>query len=159
MLLLLYFASLILWRERWQQYVEQMEDGAPFQQQQWEYPRNGNYYHHSHYSTCFLHCFVHYWSSDWCYGTPLRCKKETYSGHEGKTHSGPQLKEKPDTEYEDVSDLPSPGNINLKENAAYAYMQHWQSLNNNKNKIKKTKTFFLYFLNYWLKKFILGKRC
>ena len=30
----------------------------------------------------------------------------------------------PDTEYEDVSDVPSPGNINLKENAAYDYVQH-----------------------------------
>ena len=34
---------------------------------------------------------------------------------------------KTDAEYEDVSDLGmggSPGNIDLKENAAYAYAQH-----------------------------------
>ena len=29
----------------------------------------------------------------------------------------------PDTEYEDVSDVSSPGNINLRENAAYGPIQ------------------------------------
>ena len=29
-----------------------------------------------------------------------------------------------DTEYEDVSDVSSPGNINLRENAAYDYVQY-----------------------------------
>ena len=33
-----------------------------------------------------------------------------------------QLKEEPDTHYEDFSDLPSPGNVDLQENAAY--VQH-----------------------------------
>ena len=30
----------------------------------------------------------------------------------------------PDTEYVDVSDVPSPESINLEENAAYAHVQH-----------------------------------
>ena len=35
-----------------------------------------------------------------------------------------QLTEETDTKYEDISDLQSPGNIDLKENAAYAHVQH-----------------------------------
>ena len=35
-----------------------------------------------------------------------------------------QLKEELDTKYEDINDLRSPGNIDLKENAAYAYVKH-----------------------------------
>ena len=35
-----------------------------------------------------------------------------------------QLTEETDAKYEDISDLQSPGNIDLKENAAYAYVQH-----------------------------------
>ena len=36
-----------------------------------------------------------------------------------------QLNEEPDPKYEDISDLQSPGNIDLKENAAYiSYVQH-----------------------------------
>ena len=36
----------------------------------------------------------------------------------------PTVALRPDTEYEDVSDVSSPGNINLRENAAYAHVQH-----------------------------------
>ena len=35
-----------------------------------------------------------------------------------------QLNEEPDTKYEDTSALRSPGNIDLKENTACAYVQH-----------------------------------
>ena len=35
-----------------------------------------------------------------------------------------QLMEETDTKYEDISNLRSPGNIDLKENAAHAYVQH-----------------------------------
>ena len=35
-----------------------------------------------------------------------------------------QLVEETDAKYEDFKDLRSPGNIDLKENAAYAYVQH-----------------------------------
>ena len=35
-----------------------------------------------------------------------------------------QLMEEPDAKYEDISDLRSPRNIDLKKNAAYAYVQH-----------------------------------
>jgi len=35
-----------------------------------------------------------------------------------------QLTEETDAKYKDISDLQSPGNIDLKENAAYAYVQH-----------------------------------
>ena len=35
-----------------------------------------------------------------------------------------QLNEEPDTKYEDISDLRSRENIDLKENAAYASVQH-----------------------------------
>ena len=34
------------------------------------------------------------------------------------------VKEEPDPKYEDISDLRSRGNIDMKENAAYSYAQH-----------------------------------
>ena len=40
------------------------------------------------------------------------------------TRERPTVALGPDAVYEDVSDLSSPGNINLKENAAYAHVQH-----------------------------------
>ena len=51
-------------------------------------------------------------------------RKHTVDTRERPTVALTQLKEKPDTEYEDVSDVPSSGNIDLKENATYAYVQH-----------------------------------
>ena len=36
----------------------------------------------------------------------------------------PTVALRPDTEYEVVSDIPSAGSINLRENAAYAHVQH-----------------------------------
>ena len=51
-------------------------------------------------------------------------KKRTVDTRERPTVALSQLKEKPDAVYEDVSDVPSSGNIDLKENAAYAYVQH-----------------------------------
>ena len=34
------------------------------------------------------------------------------------------VKEEPDPKYEDISDLQSRGNIDMKENAAYSFVQH-----------------------------------
>ena len=51
-------------------------------------------------------------------------RKHTVDTREKPTVALSQLKEKPDAVYEDVSDLPSSGDIDLKENATYAYVQH-----------------------------------
>ena len=51
-------------------------------------------------------------------------KKRTVDMRERPTVALSQLKEKPDAVYEDLGMGGSPGNIDLKENAAYAYVQH-----------------------------------
>ena len=56
--------------------------------------------------------------------TAVRKKRTVVEREIHSTVALSQLKEEPDTHYEDVSDLPSPGNVDLQENAAYAHVQH-----------------------------------
>ena len=58
---------------------------------------------------------VHYW---------VLKKKHVVDVRKKPTVALSQLNEEPDTKYEDTSALQSPGNIDLKENTAYAYVQH-----------------------------------
>ena len=53
-------------------------------------------------------------------------KKHTVDTKIKHTVALDQVNEEPDTKYEDISDLQNRGNIDLKENAAYASVQHWR---------------------------------
>ena len=53
-------------------------------------------------------------------------KKHTVDMRKEPTVAPSPLRETPEADYAVISDRPSPGNIDLKENAAYSYVENFK---------------------------------